>query len=62
MRAVWKPKAGQVMARAVCFLSFIMEPSTLSVQTMKTRNPGVLQHLTMTLMACGDFALVSKLF
>ena len=48
------------MAHVVCFLSSTMEPNTLNARTIQTRNPGVLQHLTMTLMACGDIALVCK--
>ena len=48
------------MVHVVCSLSSTMEPNTLNARTIRTRNPGVLQHLTMTLMACGDIALVCK--
>ena len=61
MHAVQKLKAVQVMALAVCFLSSTMEPSTSSVRTMQTRSPGVQQHQTMILTACGATALVSEL-
>ena len=58
MRAAWKLKVGLVTEHAVCFLSSIMGHSTLSARTMQTRDPGALQHLTMTLMECGDTVVV----
>ena len=50
------------MALAACFRSFIMEPSTLSALTKTSNSLGVLQHLTMTLTACGDTVLVRNHF